>query len=409
LATPTDHWSSKDFRRVWAAQAGSALGSRVTRTALPILAILTIKASPTQVAILGALSVAPGVIVALFAGGIVDRSKKRPLLIASDLVRAALIFSVPAAAFAGVLGMAQLYLVAALVGAATTVFEIADRSFLPLLVEPASLPLANARLEATEAVAEAAGPGIGGLLIQWLTAPVALLLDGASYLWSALLLARVGTTETPPAAMDEPKPSVLNDIATGFAASAGHPVVGATLFAQGVCYLFGGFFLALYMVMTLQTLGLSPATVGLIISAGGVGSFGGALLSPWLGRRLGAGPAMLIGLAVGQVGNLLPALALAHPATAVPLLVGQQLIGDAFMTAFMIQSVSLRQRILPASVLGRANAAFHVIIGVALPLGALAAGPLAEAIGVRATIWIGALGGLAAVPFLLRPAILRLR
>jgi MFS family permease len=398
-------WRHPDFLRLWAAQAASAFGSRITRTALPILAILTLEATPGEVAVLSALGVAPGLLVGLLAGGRVDRTARRPLLVGADLVRALLILTIPAAAWLGALSMAQLYAVAAAVGAATTLFQIADNSFLPALVGPGLLVEGNARLEATDSVAEAAGPGIAGVLVQLLTAPVALVVDALTYLWSALLLGRIRAREAPPAAAG-PAPSVWDDARAGFRACLAHPRVGPVLLAETVTYLFGGFFLALYMVLALETLGLSPAAAGLVISAGGVGAFAGALLAAPLGRALGTGPTLAVSLAVGQASCLLIPLSAYAGGLAVPLLVAQQLVGDAFLAAYAVHSVSLRQRELPGSVLGRANAAFHVATGLMLPAGALLAGPLAGALGIPATLWIGACGGLLA-PLLLAAGLAR--
>ncbi|HEU4882372.1 MAG TPA: MFS transporter [Longimicrobium sp.] len=401
-------WRHRDFLRLWGAQIASAFGSRITRTALPIIAILTLRATPTEVAILSALGVAPGVLVGLFAGGRVDRSAKRPLLIGADLVRAGLIFTIPAAAWLGVLSMPQLYVVAAAVGAATSLFQIADNTYLPSLVGPELLLEGNAKLEATEAVAEAAGPGVAGVLIQALTAPVAVIVDGVSYLWSALLLYGIRAKEAPVPAAGV-APTVWSDITTGFRAALAHPLVGPAMLAEGVMTFFGGFFLALYMIMALETLHLSPATLGLIIGVGGVGAFAGALMAAPLGRKLGTGPAMALSLAAGASANLLIALAAGAGKLAVPLLVIHQLVGDAFLGAYLIHSLSLRQRVLPQAVLGRANAAFHAVAGLMLPAGALLAGPLASAIGIVPTLWIGACGGLLAVPVLMTAPVLRTR
>ncbi|MEW5931400.1 MAG: MFS transporter, partial [Gemmatimonadota bacterium] len=271
-------WRHPDFLRLWAAQAASAFGSRITRTALPIVAILTLGASPTEVAVLSALGVAPGVVVGLWAGGRVDRTARRPLLVGADLVRAGLILTIPAAAWLGALSMPQLYAVAAAVGAATTLFQIADGSFLPSLVGRDRLVEGNARLEATDSVAEAAGPGIAGVLVELLTAPVALVIDALTYLWSALLLGGIRAREAPPAPAG-PRPGVADDVRAGFRACLAHPLVGRLLLAEGVTYLFGGFYLALYMVLALETLRLSPAAAGLVIGVGGVGAFAGALLA----------------------------------------------------------------------------------------------------------------------------------
>lgn len=397
-----------DFLRFWGAQTGSAFGSRITRTALPIIAILSLHASPSQVALLSALGVAPGVAVGLLAAGRVDRAAKRPLLIGADLVRALLILTIPAAAWLGTMSMTQLCLVAAAAGAATTVFDLADNSFLPSLVGAEHVLEGNARLAATDSVAEMAGPGAAGVLIQLLTAPIAVIIDALSYLWSALLLSRIRALERVVTASADP-PTVIGDIATGLRACRSHPIVRRALVAEWVMYLFGGFFLALYMILLLETLQLSPATAGLIIGVGGVGALGGAMIARRLEMALGTGRAMLLAIGVGQASKLLIAFAPHLPSLAVTFLVLQQLVGDAFLGAYLIHSVSLRQRALPHDVLARAGATFHVATGVALPAGALIAGPLAGLVGVPTAIWIGTIGGLLAVPLLAARSVIAAR
>ncbi|MBM3545360.1 MAG: MFS transporter [Alphaproteobacteria bacterium] len=399
-------WRHPDFLKLWAAQSLSAMGSRVTRTALPMIAILTIQASPSEIAILSALGVLPGVIVGLVAGGPVDRHAKRPLLIAADLVRAALILTIPLAAWSGDLSMPQLYAIAAAVGAASALFRIADNTYLPALVGKPHLVEGNAKLEATDSIAESVGPGLAGILIQVMSAPLAVIVDAASYLWSALMLSRIRAVEAPAAAPGAAS-RVLADIGIGFRACLGEPVVARLLAAETLMMLFGGFFHTLYMILALETLGLLPLVIGLVISVGGIGSFCGALVAERMAGRLGLGPTLISALAIGNAAALLiPLSELAGP-FAVPSLVAHQLIGDAFLSIFLIHAISLRQRVLPLEVLGRANATFQVATGLALPLGALIAGPLAGFIGMSATMWVGAAGGLTAALALLSPKVLR--
>ena len=303
--------------------------------------------------------------------------------------------------------MPQIYAVAAVVGAATTLFQIADNSFLPVLVGQDRLVEGNAKLEATDAIAEAAGPGLAGVLIEVLTAPLAVVIDALSYLWSAFLLSRIRAPETP--AVVDAAPSVLGDILIGLRACLAHPLIGPALIADSVMGFFSGFFFALYMLLALEALVLSPATVGIIISVGGIGAFVGTMIAPPLGRLNGTGRAMALSLGLGQAATLLIPLALDGGALAIPLLVLQQLVGDAFLVAYVIHAISLRQRVLPPAVLGRANATFHVIPGLLLPAGALVAGPLANALGLSAALWIGACGGLLAAPVLLASPLVRRR
>lgn len=402
-------WRHADFLRLWGAQAGSAFGSRITRTALPIIAILTVRATATEVAVLSALTVAPGVLVGLLAGGYVDRARRLPLLIGADLARALVILTIPVAAWAGWLSMPQLYVVAALVAAATTLFQIADTSFLPTLVGRELLVEGNARLGATDSVAETAGPGMAGVLIQLLTGPVAVIVDALSYLWSALLLGRIRTREVPGAGIAHDG-AMLDDARAGFRACLAHPMVRALLLVDAVTMFFGGFFFALYMLMALELLRLSPAAIGLVISAGGVGAFAGAVLAGPLSRVRRPGVAMVALLAVGQSAVLLvPLSAQLGGVLAVGCLLAQQVFGDSFSGAYRILALSLRQRVLPDAMLGRANATFHVVTGLTLPLGTLIAGPLGAAIGVVPALWIGTVGGLLAIPVLLASPIRRLQ
>ena len=288
-------WREADFLKLWSAQAISAVGSRIARTALPILAVMTIGASVEEVAVLSALALAPGVIVGLAMGGRVDRRAKRPLLIGADLVRAALLLTVPLAAWLGRLSMGQLYTVAALTGAATTLFQIADRAFLPALIGRERLVEGNAKLEATEAVAEISGPGLGGLLVQAITAPLAIAFDAISFLASAVLLGAIRRPEAPAVAeTDGDRPTLIKDLRVGLRACMLDPLVRPGFLVDAVSAFVNGIFAALYTVFALKTLGLSPATLGLIISVGGIGALFGALLAGRLSKRLGLGSAMIV-------------------------------------------------------------------------------------------------------------------
>jgi MFS family permease len=396
--------------RLWAAQTGSAFGSRITRTALPMIAILTLKASPNELALLAALGLAPAFFVGLFAGHWADRTARRPLMIGADVARALLILSIPVAAWLGGLSVPQLCVVAALVGAATSVFEVADRSFLPSVVGDDGLVEANARLQATESIAEASGPGVAGLLIQALGAPLAVAVDALTYVWSALMLGAVRTREArpkaPPAeADDSARPSTW---LSGFRAVFADPILRPLMTVEAVIYLAFGFFATFYVLVALRYLHLSPGVTGLVISLGGVAAFGGSLLAQPMARRLGTGRTLVVSLALAMGGALLIPLSLMAGRWGVFCLVGQQLVGDTFLSIYMIHAVSLRQASAPPAALGRVNAAFQVCVGLMLPISALAAGPLTEVIGIGPTTWIAGAVALAGVPVLAFSRVARL-
>jgi predicted MFS family arabinose efflux permease len=381
-----------DFRRLWAAQAVSAVGSRITRTALPIVAIQSLGASGAGVSLLSAMTTAPGVVVALFASGFIDRARKRPLLIAMDVARVALLMTLPLAALFGLLTMAQLVVVAALTGAASAVFVIAKSAYLPRLIKVEQLVDGNTRLQTTEAVAEVAGPSVAGFLIQAVTAPVAIVVDALSFLWSAWWLKRIEAREeaAPSASPEHP----LADIAEGWRACRDHPIVFPLLLAQGVFGLFGGFFAAIYMLFTLRTLGLDAATVGVIIGVGGIGALWGAVAAAPMTRAFGYGRATIVCLATWVAASVLIPAAEYQSDLRIPFLIAQQLVGDGFLSAFFILSMSVRQSALNHDIQARAGATFQLVDGVSLPIGALVAGPLADVVGTGTVLWIAIAGAL---------------
>ena len=232
-------------------------------------------------------------IVGLAMGGRVDRRAKRPMLIGADLIRAALLLTVPLFAWLGRLSMGQLYAVAALTGAATTLFQIADKAYLPALIGRSRLVEGNAKLEATDAIAEITGPGLGGLLIQAITAPLAIVFDALSFLISAVLLGAIRSPEVPAAAgTGDDGPTLIHDLRVGLRACVLHPLVRPVFLVEAVSAFLNGIFATLYTVFALKTLGLSAATLGLVISMGGIGALSGAILAARLSRRLGLGQAL---------------------------------------------------------------------------------------------------------------------
>ena len=397
-ATAASLWGHRNFRRLWAAQSVSAFGSRITRTALPIIAVKSLGATPLDISILGALGVAPGVAVGLFASGAIDRTQKRRTLIALDLLRAALLLLVPAAALLGALAIWQLWLIAAFAGAASTAFRMADVAYLPRLVAPVQILEGNSKLQTTEAIAEVGGPGIAGILIQLITAPIAIVIDALSFIWSALWLARIDVRE---AASEESAPRhPLADIAIGWRACLSHDVVRLVLVAHTLLMTLAGFFMALYMIFLLRDLALSEAMVGIVIGAGGIGALWGAFIAAPLSRRLGYGPAMVVCVAAWALATACVPMAKDAGALTLPLLFTQQLGGDGFFAAFMILQISLQQALLPQEILARVAAVFQIAEGLALPTGAFVATLLSGVFGIPQTLWIAVGGTLIGVMFL---------
>lgn len=395
---------NRNFLRLWAAQIGSAFGSRITRTVVPIIAIISLEASTTQVGFLVVLGALPGLFAALFIGGIIDRGSKRKILIIADLVRGVAISVIPIAALFGVLDVTLLYGVVIITGSATAVFQIADNSFLPILVPKQYLVSANSKLEATDSIAEASGPAIAGLLVQIFTAPFAMIIDAASYFWSALMLARIEIVENI-ATVDSRARGLFADAVAGFKLCIDDPTLRPLLLIGVIGNLFGGFFATLYMVLGLTMLELSPFVLGLVIGVGGFGAFAGAMMAPVLSDKIGVRRAMLVTLISGAISVLLIPASMINPAYGVWFLVAHQVLEDMFMTIFIILALSLRQQIIPKDMLGRANATFQVLDTAMMPVGAILAGPLTVLIGFQKTLWLGAIGGLLAIPVFMFSAV----
>lgn len=387
MTSPSSLRHNRDFRRLWSAQSVSVFGSTVTREALPLLAILTLNATPAQIGLLASLTALPTLLFGLPAGVWIDSRRKRPLLIVSDLGRAALLVSIPVAAGLGVLTLAQTYAVAFLTGILTLVFRVADSSFLPVLVERDALVEANAKFGVSESVGEVGAPALTGTLIQLVSAPFTILIDAASYLVSASLLSTIRTEEPAPAAIEQ---SFRSRLMEGFRAIAHHPVLRSLACATGAFSLFGGAFGALYALYVVRTLELGPAVLGVLVSIGGVGALFGAMWTS--GRRRSSSSGLVVRMSFLVFGLALLAVPLANgPVTlVVGVLAASQLVGDAALAVFLIHAVSLRQAVTPDRLLGRTNAGMEFLMTGMAPIGLLLGGVSGSLIGIRTTMWIAA-------------------
>lgn len=396
--------------RLWTAQMFSAFGSRITRTALPIIAVATLNQPEWVVGLLMVMQLAPGILVGLTFGGFIDRNKKGPILIYADVVRAIAVASLTFAWLLGILSIVHVIAIGAVVGGASAVFQITDNAYLPVLIPKSDLAEGNAKLESTEAVAEITGPASAGVLIAAFGAPLAVTIDAVSYVWSAIRLGSIKAKEELPHAHVSASMSATtrgHDLRVGLRAVFGHPIVRPIVLSHMVWAISGGFFMALYTLFLIRDLGISETLFGVIVAMGGVGSLFGAMLSRKIVARLGLGKALVTMSAMSLVCALLIPLAGWDAATggsiaiAIVFLCAHQLLSDGFSVAFVIQAVTLRQTVLPRNVLGRANAAIHVFTSGLLPLGAALAGVLAEFVSTEFAVWVGVCLGLVAPVFLL--------
>ena len=392
----------RDFMRLWSAQAVSSIGARVAREGLPLTAVLVLHAPPVALGLLAAARAAPSMIVGILGGTLVDRIRRRPVLIAADLGRAAVLLVVPWAAFNHRLNIAEVFFAAAVIGGLNDLYDIADHAYLPTLVERDLILAANARLSASESAAEIGGPALAGALVSLLTAPIALLANIVTYLASATLLAGIRHREPRPSgAKARISPAGLM---AGFAIAWRTPAVRPLMLSEFTSSLFGGGFSALYVIFAIDALKLTPAMLGITVAVGGAGSLIGAALAGPAIRRIGIGPALIVSWGASAAAAMLIPLAAGGPRTAMVMLMAAQLIGDSFGTAALIYAKSVRQSLLPVEVLGRVGGAFTSGAGLATVAGALVGGELGGAIGMRPTLIVVAAGMLLAlVPLLLSP------
>ena len=388
-------WRHREFRNLWAGQTVSQFGSQVTQLAVPLIAALTLDASPLQMGMLWAAYTAPALLLGLVAGVWVDRRRRRPTLIATDLLRALVLLAIPAAALLGLLRIELLYLIALLTGALSLLFDVAYGSYLPSLVARDRLPEGNAKLETSRVLARIAGPGLAGLLVRWLTGPIAIAVDAASYLVSAAFLARIAAPEPaprPPAAGE----SVRAAVRDGLHAVGRDPILRDTTLSAALWNVSDSIIVAVYVLFATRELGLGAGAVGLVFAAGNAGGVLGALLGARTASRLGPGPTVVRGALLGAVGILLVPLAAGPPPVAAGVLVVAQVLASASLSIGIVTVASVRQAIVPDHLLGRVNATVRFATWGLLPLGSLLGGLLGGLLGLRPTLAVGALLAIAA-------------
>jgi MFS family permease len=391
-------WRHRDFMKLWTGQTISQLGTQVSLLAIPLTAVVTLKAGTFEVGALTAVEFAPFLLVGLPAGVWVDRLRRRPILIAADVGRALTLGSIPVAYALGTLSIWHLYAVSLVSGCLTVFFDVSYQSYLPSLVERAHLVEGNAKLEISRSGAQLAGPGLAGLLIGAMHPPPAITVDAASYVASVLFLLAIAQREPAPH-RDGAATGMWSEIKQGLGFVLHHEYLRPIAMCTGTSNLFGTMAVAILVLFEVRGLGLSPAAIGGIAAAGNVGFLLGAVLARRIGTRLGVGPTILAGAAVfAAAGFLLPLAPRSSPA---PVLVVSLAMLSGGSAVYNITQVSLRQTITAEGMLGRMNATMRFLVWGTMPIGSLLGGALGGAIGLRPTLWVAAAGGtLAVVPVL---------
>ncbi|HEX4062507.1 MAG TPA: MFS transporter [Streptosporangiaceae bacterium] len=384
-----------EFNKLWFGQGVSAIGNQVTVVALPLTAVAYLKAGPFQVGLLGA---AEGLVFlgpALLVGVLVDRVRRKPLMIGSDIGRTAVMAVVPALAWAGALNMLALYAVALVYGLLTVVFDLAYRSYLPTLVSSDVLLAGNQRLQSTDSVSQVVGPSVGGGLVQLIGAPFALLADAVSFVFSVLSLVWIRVPEPAPKRDGGGQGGlrgVATEIRSGLRFLRGSRVLRPLAGAVGTFNFFSQLQLTVIVLYAVRILHMSAGEVGILFGAFGAG---GVLAAVTLSRALawlGYGPMLVATLVLAAVAIAGLPLVTGSAAVATALLSALYFFAGFGLVGQNVISMTLRQIVTPAPLQGRVNASFRMIIRAVLPFAAVAAGLLGSGIGLRHTLIIAAAG-----------------
>lgn len=379
-----------DFLKLWLGQTISEFGSQVTGLAFALTAVLVLHATANDMGILEALQGTP-FLFALFAGVLVDSVRRRPLLIIADCGRAILLGLIPLTVLFHDLRIWVLYAVVFGIGCLTVLFDVSYQSYLPSVVKNSSLLEGNSKLETTRAISGIVGPALAGALVQWLTAPFALLVDAGSYLVSVFSLVSIRSSEIIPTPPSEQ--NIWKQIREGLEFVVRHPFLRSIVITTGIGNFFSGVTGAVMVLFAVRGIGMNASLLGVVYTLDAIGAAVGAFLGGRLGKSVGIGWAIIIAQISSTFGGWL--LPLAHR----PVMVGfafyvaSGVLISFGAVAYNINQVSARQAITPPHLLGRMTASVRFIIWGIIPFGSLVGGILGSHIGLRLTLVISAIGG----------------
>lgn len=393
-------WRHPDFMRLWVGRTVSRFGTEITFLALPLTAVIFLDASPVQMGILAALGSAPSLILGLGVGVWIDRLRKRPVMVVASYGRALLLLTIPAAAAFQILRIEHLYVVALGVGMMAAFFQVANRSILPSLLRRDSLVEANSKLAVGSSASQVVGPGVAGVLVQLATAPIALIVDAATFVISGLAVRSIRTPEPEPK-----KPSTgtgfLKEARDGLVAVGQNRVLLSIAVGIGGIAIFNAMFEAVWLLYVNRELGVEPFELGFIFSVGGVGFVLGAIVAARLMSWLGVGPSMIVAVAMVGISDLVTPLASGPVIAVIAVLTPAAFLFGVGATIYSVAQESIRQAVTPLRLQGRMNGVMNALEVGLVPIGALAGGFMGQAIGLRPTLFLSAGGELLIILWLL--------
>lgn len=385
-------WRHPAFLLFWSGETVSLFGTQVTLLALPLTAVLTLQATATQVGLIRFVETFPYVLCTLIFGAWVDRRRRKPVLILANAARGVLIGLVPLLALLGLLQLSWLALIAFGVGVFTVLFDVTWLAYIPTIVKSDDLVEANGKVATSASAAEVAGPGLGGVMVQVFTAPLALAADAFSYLVATLTLLAIRAPEPVPSVARGEGRRLLHDIAVGFRAVWENQPLRAIMLMSGLWNLFNGIADTVFVLYAVRELHIAPGSLGVIYSVGAIGGLIGSAISTRLGQRGTFGPVLGIAFTFGCVPwLLLPAVAgsLSLEITAFTLAYFLVRVG---LGLWGVLTISFRQAITPHHLLGRVGASLRFVSYGLGSLGYLLSGVLGSLLGLRQALWLAALG-----------------
>ena len=387
---------NRPFRAYWMGQSISLFGDQIALLAIPLLAVLTLHADAEQMGLLAAVELAPSLFFAVHLGAWADRRRsRRALLIGADLGRAALLLGLPLAAVFGALTMPLLYVVAFATGTLGVLFMVAEQTVFTSLVKPRDYIEANSLLIGSRSVSIVGGKTLGGLLVAALTAPVAIAVDGVTFIISALFVRRAEVPEPPVATADS------GGLAAGARFIRRTPLLQAALLGTATFNIFNTAFWALIVLFATRELGLGSGAIGIALGVGAVGSILGSVAAKRLNARIGLGNALIASFILAPLPLILVPLAYGPPGVSMALLTIAEFGSGVGVMILEVGLFSLQAAVIPDQLRSRVWGGILFVNWGVRPIGALGGGLLAGAIGLRPTMWIAAIGGMAGVLWLL--------
>jgi len=394
----------RDFRRFWAGESVSLFGDQITLIALPLAGVLALHASAAEMGYLTAAEIAPALVFSLHAGAWLDRyGHRRETMIATVVGRAALLATIPAAYWLGILTLAQLYIVGFLIGTLSVLFFVAYTTLFVSLVPRERYLEANSLLNGSRAFSFVGGPSVGGLLVQALSAPGALIADAVSFLVSAFTLSSIKPVEPPT------EEAQSGHVKAGLRYLWRSPVIRASLLASATINFFNFVFWALFILYANRTLGVTPGVLGLVLGAASIGGVTGSILAGRISRRFGVGPAFVASCVVFTAPLLLVPYAHGPYWVILALLFAAEFLSGFGVMILDIVGGSIKTALIPDRLRARVAGAYMVVNYGVRPVGALVGGALGTWIGLRTTLWIGSAAAIAGVLWLLPSPLMRMR